>query len=448
MGLLMSSRKKLDANYSEDVIQKEFLIIGSGPASAAYLFGLVKIRKVDPQTVLVITEDRDNPQLKNISFSGNIFRNASDEKRFSQGISGNMTIWGGRLREVCSEAYAEYKKLSKAEQRACTQFAANLFGISQKKCSELVNANEDKPFSVFADKEETIKNITELFSMCDVVYDKVIEVAARKDNIYNLELSSGKNVNVKCPHKPVLVCGAYPNLQLLKQQSESDSIMGSEHINLVYTVDLAKDMTKTIYNYNVDAAGEAIQCHETVYLNDNLAASLTFSPASALLQWGRLFKPLEKLVSILAFVPAHRALKGWKGKVLNFFATNFFQSKEKGFVTAHMSPVLGAKTNISCSAKLSTDFLSRAVLVTQAQSAKTIQALGLQLSKTIETVGWIKKLDEEKFVLVDANHAMAISYDTPDFERLDTGLFKTTSANPTFSLVIFAVSRAVSNSRL
>ena len=113
-----------------------------------------------------------------------------------------------------------------------------------------------------------------------------------------------------------------------------------------------------------------------------------------------------------------------------------------------MSPVLGAKTNISCGAKLSTGSLSRSVLVTQAQTTKAIQALGLQLGKKIEAVGWVKKLDEEKFVVVDANHAMAINYDTPYFERLDTGLFETTSANPTFSLVIFSVSRAVSNSRL
>ena len=70
----MSSRKILDENLSKGVIQKEFLIIGSGPASAAYLFGLVKVRKIDPQTVLIITEDRDNPQPKNILFSGNVFR--------------------------------------------------------------------------------------------------------------------------------------------------------------------------------------------------------------------------------------------------------------------------------------------------------------------------------------------------------------------------------------
>ena len=147
-------------------------------------------------------------------------------------------------------------------------------------------------------------------------------------------------------------------------------------------------------------------------------------------------------------MPAHRALKGWKGKFINFFATNFFQSKKEGFVTAHVSPILGAKTNISCSERLSTDSSSRSILVTQAQSTKAIQTLGLKLGKTIEEVGWVKKLDEEKFVVVDANHAMAISYDTPYFERLDTGLFKTTSANPTFSLVIYSVSRAVRNSRI
>jgi hypothetical protein len=444
----MSIQKKINAKFTETMNRKEFLIIGSGPASAAYLFGLVKVRKVDPKSVLVITEDRQNPQPKNISFSGNVFRNVPDDKRFSQGISGNMTIWGGRLRELCSEAQLEFEKLTKAEQEFCTQFAANLFGISQKRCSDLVNATEETPFSVFADKEKTIENIAELFSMCDVIYEKVIEIVARKNHIYHIELSSGRNMKVKCSHKPVLVCGAYPNLQILKAHYEPELIMGSEHINLVYNAHLARNMTRSPYNYCVDGAGEAIQCHETVHLDNNLAASLTFSAASALLQCGRLFKPLEKLVSILAFVPAHRALKGWKGKFLNFFVTMFFQSKKKGFITAHMSPTLGAKTHIYCGARPSTGSQSRSVLITQAQSPKTIQTLALKLGKMIEAGGWVKKIDEEKIVVVDANHAMDISYFISDFERIDTGLFKTTSANPTFSLVIFSFSRAVSNSRL
>ena len=91
-------------------------------------------------------------------------------------------------------------------------------------------------------------------------------------------------------------------------------------------------------------------------------------------------------------------------KFLNFFVTMFFQSKEKGFITAHMSPTLGAKTHIYCDARPSTGSLSRSVLITQAQSPKTIQALALKLGKMIEAGGWVKKTKEKSLAQCFSSH--------------------------------------------
>lgn len=386
----------------------KYYILGGGPAAAFFNSGIMLTDQFEKGFCIVPSNTTNySPCVSEIPFIR--------LRKYISGICGNAKVWGGRLRAIDRNTYRLFNELPEAVQSEFVIIASSAFGIRKENIIDLLLPDNFKsePVAKFADKERFIEFIINNLAKLEQIDDEVNSLSESA-----IKLTSGQCIKIKREDAVAACMGFFNNFKILSTQT---SATYQEHINVVGLCRSSFDKNTFLYGIGMD--GTANQKVDKVQTNDfvheiSYGASFRFEQ----LPLGNI---LRKYTDILVQVPAHRALSGWRGRIVEK-VLKLFTSKEVYKIGIHIDQKVCPEITIE---------KGNSVVNLHAHNKFNE---GLFLKDLVNLLKQHKNLDIFSPVIVDANHPTNSSYEViKNINRLDTGRISMTG-NPTFSLCVLS----------
>ena len=386
----------------------KYFILGGGPAAAFYNSGVMLNDHFEQGFCIVPSNTTSySPCNSEIQFIRH--------RKYISGICGNAKVWGGRLRAIDRNTHALFNTLPEAVQSEFVKIASSAFGISKKNIVDLLIPDNCKsePVAKFADKERFNKFIINNLSKLEQIDDEVSFI-----NENYIKLTRGKCINITKGDAVAACMGFFNNFKLVSTQKHATY---QEHINVVGLCRSSFDKNTFLYGIGLD--GTANQKVDKVQIN-NIAHEVSYG-ASFRFEQFPLGSLIRKYTDILVQVPAHRALSGWRGRIVEK-VLRLFTSREVYKIGIHIDQKLCPVISIE---------KSNSVVNLHEHNKFNEDSF---IKDLINLFKQHKKLDIYSPVIIDANHPTNSSYEViNNINRVDTGRISMTG-NPTFSLCVLS----------